>query len=221
MYFACTGATTWPATTVYVSELFLLQCEGLLNIYSDCVVGGQTADGTRCTLRWGLISSPPLLSWVLVSACHQPGQLRLHLWPARSSIVSGGKQSSLVMSMFSMVKASSTISPFTHSGANKLESTADPQPNVLNLEATNFPFSSTWICNFIISPYARARTNLVLAFFFKDFIYLFEIEGERKRAGTEGRCREREEADFALSRERNVGLNPRTLGSWPELKTDT
>lgn len=55
----------------------------------------------------------------------------------------GGRQSSLAMSVFLMVKASSTVLPFTHSVAKELEAIADPQPNVLNLASTIFPFSST------------------------------------------------------------------------------
>ena len=45
---------------------------------------------------------------------------------------------------------------------------------------------------------------------------------ERKSTSRRGRSRERErEADSFLSREPNVGLDPRTLRSWLELKTDT
>ena len=50
-------------------------------------------------------------------------------------------------------------------------------------------------------------------FFPKDFIYLFDTERERERsqAGREaGRERDRE-ADSLLSREPDVGLDPRTL----------
>lgn len=36
-----------------------------------------------------------------------------------------------------------TVFPFTHSVAKELEAIADPQPNVLNLASTIFPFSST------------------------------------------------------------------------------
>lgn len=49
------------------------------------------------------------------------------------------------MSVFLMVKASSTVFPFTHSVAKELEAMAEPQPNVLNLASTILPFSSTWI----------------------------------------------------------------------------
>ena len=57
----------------------------------------------------------------------------------------------------------------------------------------------------------RQRESLL--FFFKIlFIYLFEREKVRKITG--------EEADFPLSREPNVGLDPRTLGPRPEPKAD-
>ena len=46
---------------------------------------------------------------------------------------------------------------------------------------------------------------VVLASFFKDFIYLFVREREHKQ--------EEGEAGFPLSREPDVGLDPRTLGS--------
>ena len=57
------------------------------------------------------------------------------------------------------------------------------------------PVFSQWLCLF--------------SFFLKDFVYLFERESR-------GRGREREgerEADSLLSKEPDVGLNPRTLRS--------
>jgi len=52
-------------------------------------------------------------------------------------------------------------------------------------------------------------------FFFKDFIYLFIHERQREReTEAEG------EAGSPRSREPDAGLNPRTLGSQPELKAD-
>jgi len=54
--------------------------------------------------------------------------------------------------------------------------------------------------------------------FFKDFIYL--AERETAREGTQaGRVREGE-AGFPQSREPDVGLDPRTLGSLSEPKAD-
>lgn len=37
--------------------------------------------------------------------------------------------------------------PFTHSVAKELEAIAEPQPKVLNLASTIFPWSSTSICH--------------------------------------------------------------------------
>ena len=50
------------------------------------------------------------------------------------------------------------------------------------------------------------------------FIYLREWASERAWAG--GGAEGEGEADSLLSREPSVGLNPRTLGPWPELKAD-
>ena len=57
-----------------------------------------------------------------------------------------------------------TVFPFTHSVAKELEAMAEPQPNVLNLASTIFPFSSTWFCSFMMSPHAGAPTNPVPTF---------------------------------------------------------
>ena len=60
----------------------------------------------------------------------------------------------------------------------------------------------------------------VLLFFFLTFfitvlfIYLRKSEQEGERAGAEG------EADSSLGRKPNAGLDPTTLGSWPELQAD-
>ena len=69
---------------------------------------------------------------------------------------------------------------------------------------------------FLFSKYVRVGyllsvCTLLLLLFFKDFIYLFDRE--RSQVGREaGRERERE-AGSPLSREPDVGLNPRTLRS--------
>ena len=67
-------------------------------------------------------------------------------------------------------------------------------------------------------------TTFKLSDYFKDFIYLFETERERERAHTRGGewggAEGEGEADSPLSREADVGLDPRTLGSWPEPKAD-
>ena len=55
-------------------------------------------------------------------------------------------------------------------------------------------------------------------FFFKDFIYLRETEWKRgARSDSRG---EGEEAGSLVTRELDVGLDPRTPGLWPELKAD-
>ena len=55
-----------------------------------------------------------------------------------------------------------------------------------------------------------------LFIFFKDFIYLSDREHKQEQQA-EGE----EEAGSPLSREPDVGIDPRTLGSPPELKADT
>ena len=61
-----------------------------------------------------------------------------------------------------------------------------------------------------------SKRKLVLPLF-KDFIYLFDRQ--RSQVGKEA-GRERGEAGSLLSREPDVGLNPRTLGSQPEPKAE-
>ena len=56
--------------------------------------------------------------------------------------------------------------------------------------------------------------------FFKKIIYLFERVRERAHARTVGSSGAEGEVDSSLSREPNVGLNPRTPRSWPESKVD-
>ena len=52
-------------------------------------------------------------------------------------------------------------------------------------------------------------------FFFKDFIYLFDRERERERAHKQAERQAKGEGEEGspLSREPDVGLDPRTLGS--------
>ena len=73
-------------------------------------------------------------------------------------------------------------------------------------------------CRFIekITPYSCFQECL---FFFKDFIYLTEIETASERGNTSrvsGRGRSR-----LIAEEPDVGLDPITPGSRPELKADT
>ena len=55
---------------------------------------------------------------------------------------------------------------------------------------------------------------------FKDFIYLFicERESESEHRQTEWKAESEGEAGSLQSKEPDVGLDPRTLGSWPEPK---
>ena len=52
--------------------------------------------------------------------------------------------------------------------------------------------------------------------FLKDFIYLFDREHKQGEQQAEGEG----EAGFQRNREPDMGLNPKTPGPWPELKTD-
>ena len=55
-------------------------------------------------------------------------------------------------------------------------------------------------------------------FFFEDFIYLFDRE--RAQVGREAGRERGREAGSLLSREPDAGLDPGTLGSWPEPKAE-
>lgn len=57
----------------------------------------------------------------------------------------GGKQSSLAMSVFFMAVASSKLFPFIHSVARLEEAMAEPHPKVLNLTSSIMPASLTSI----------------------------------------------------------------------------
>lgn len=91
--------------------------------------------GGRKQLLWpagvspGLTASLALPSWTSVSVCNQPGQPWWHLLPAWSR--AGRRQSSLAVSVFLMVRASSLLFAFTHSVAKELEAMTALQPNVL------------------------------------------------------------------------------------------
>ena len=63
-----------------------------------------------------------------------------------------------------------------------------------------------------------------MLFFFKRyylFIYLTERERQPGREGTQSGGVAEEEAGSKQSREPDVGLDPKALGSRPELKADT
>ena len=59
---------------------------------------------------------------------------------------------------------------------------------------------------------------ILFFFFFKDFIYLFDRQ--RSQVGREAGREREEEAGSLLSREPDAGLDPKTLGSWPEPKAE-
>ena len=73
-----------------------------------------------------------------------------------------------------------------------------------------------WSCHF----YLLCRLpDLLLHFFLQRFsVYLRERDRESTTWGGGGQAEG--EADFPLSRDPDVGLNPRTPGSWPEPKSD-
>ena len=74
--------------------------------------------------------------------------------------------------------------------------------------------------DFIVSEKGVLRVNFRrdITFFFFLRLYLFIHERHRKRRV---RQRHRQREKQALCRKPDLGLNPGTLGSHPELKTDT
>lgn len=66
--------------------------------------------------------------------------------------LTGGKQSSLAISVFLIFPASSSDKPFTLSVIYELEAIALPHPKVLNFTSEMMPFSSTRIWSFMTSP---------------------------------------------------------------------
>uniref|UniRef100_K3XAL0 Uncharacterized protein n=1 Tax=Globisporangium ultimum (strain ATCC 200006 / CBS 805.95 / DAOM BR144) TaxID=431595 RepID=K3XAL0_GLOUD len=78
--------------------------------------------------------------------------------------LTGGSFKWLAMSVFLIFRHSSTVLPLSHSVATDDDAIAEPQPNVLNLESTIVPFSSTSIWSFMTSPQAGAPTRPVPTF---------------------------------------------------------
>ena len=64
------------------------------------------------------------------------------------------------------------------------------------------------------------EASFVFVFVFFLRFYLFDTEKETAREGTQAEGVGEGEAGSPLSREPNVGLDPRTLGSQPEPKAD-
>ena len=59
-----------------------------------------------------------------------------------------------------------------------------------------------------------------MTYFFKEFVYSFERERKTETAQAGEKAEGEGEADPLLSWEPDMGLNPRTWRSQPELKTD-
>ena len=59
-----------------------------------------------------------------------------------------------------------------------------------------------------------------MLYYSQHIVYLFDRERERERAQAGGAAEGEGEAGFPLSREPNMGLDPRNLGSYPEPKAD-
>src|SRR5208283_1742298 len=77
-------------------------------------------------------------------------------------IFTGGRDSSLTISVFLIVRASSMVLPLTHSVASEDEAMAEPQPKVLNLASSMTLVSRlTLICSFMTSPHSGAPTRPV------------------------------------------------------------
>lgn len=106
--------------------------------------------------------SPPL---PFFTACLAFQSLTAALIASSANILqcnfTGGRLKCFAMSLFLIVRTSSTGFPFTHSVATLLEAMADPQPNVLKHESTMLPSSSTLIWSFMTSPQAGAPTKPV------------------------------------------------------------
>ena len=62
----------------------------------------------------------------------------------------------------------------------------------------------------------RSNAIIYTSTFNKKILFIYLIERVQARGAADGE----EEAGSPLSREPNTELNPRTLGSWPELKAD-
>lgn len=117
---------------------------------------------------WGFSPRAPFFSvpaFLFLFPCIiSEGSLDCSFSQQGNSAATAGRQSSLAVSMYLLVKASSTVFPFTYWVANQLEATSQNHSQVLNLGTHDLPFSSTWICDFITSPQATALTNTVPTF---------------------------------------------------------
>ena len=79
-----------------------------------------------------------------------------------------------------------------------------------------------WVVNRGATHYAPWRWwGRLISFLKKDFIYLFNTDRKGERTQVGGAAEGEGEADSPLSKEPDVGLDPRTLRLWPELKADS
>src|SRR5204863_8210579 len=77
-------------------------------------------------------------------------------------ILPGDTFSSLTLSVFLLLAASSTVLPLSHSVARLDDAIALPHPNVLNFASSMTPvWTFTLICSFITSPHSGAPTRPV------------------------------------------------------------
>lgn len=118
---------------VFYSSLILVW--GVWEICSDCMATGP-CDLWRAL--WKPFASPflVLVSFVISQSC-----LVFSANMQRCGFI-GRRQNFLTISVFLIVKASSTVFLFTHSVAHEPDAIAEPQQNVLNLDPQSHPFHS-------------------------------------------------------------------------------
>src|SRR5271157_1953666 len=93
---------------------------------SSATVYARCSTGALCVCVWAWVT--PFFFFQSPIAARMASSASTEQW-----IFTGGSDSSFTMSVFLMVRASSTVLPFTHSVASEEEAIAEPQPNVLNL----------------------------------------------------------------------------------------
>ena len=102
---------------------------------------------------------------------------------------------------------------YNYSGMSILYSTSLPNSFIVFIIFLSGDFADT------ITSSANRFILFILKIYW--FIYLRERESTLVQGSmSRGRAGGEEEADAPLSREPNVGLDPRTLGSWSEMKAD-
>jgi len=81
-----------------------------------------------------------------------------------------------------------------------------------------YSFHSTWIYHSVFHIVLFVCLFVCFVLFLR--FYLFIWQRQTAREGTQAGGLREGEVGFPLSREPNAGLDPRTLGTWPELKAD-